>query len=79
MAHRRRRYARTNAILLIQDLHVIIVNIATGETLPDLIIDPQQGPLAHRTPSRPFIKASRTCRSQVQALRCPETSQLQRG
>ena len=44
MAHRRRRrrYARTNAILLIQDLHVTTVNIATGETLTDLIIDPRK-------------------------------------
>ena len=38
----RRRYARAFAIQLIQDLPATRVNIATGETLPDLIIDPRK-------------------------------------
>jgi transposase InsO family protein len=35
-----RTYARTDVILLVQDLHVTVVNAATGEILRDLIIDP---------------------------------------
>jgi transposase InsO family protein len=37
-----RTYARTDVILLIQDLHVTIANAATGEILRDLIIDPRR-------------------------------------
>ena len=37
-----RTYARTDVILLIQDLHVTVVNAATGEILRDLIIDPRK-------------------------------------
>ena len=37
-----RTYARTDVILLIQDLHVRIVDAATGELLRDLIIDPRR-------------------------------------
>ena len=37
-----RTYARTDVILLVQDLHVTIVNAATGEILRDLIIDPRR-------------------------------------
>ena len=37
-----RTYARTDVILLIQDLHVTIVNAATGEILRDLNIDPRK-------------------------------------
>jgi transposase InsO family protein len=37
-----RTYARTDIILLVQDLHVTIVNAATGEILRDLIIDPRK-------------------------------------
>jgi len=36
-----RTYARTDVILLVQDLHVTVVNAATGEILRDLIIDPR--------------------------------------
>jgi transposase InsO family protein len=36
-----RTYARTDVILLVHDLHVRIVNPATGEILRDLIIDPR--------------------------------------
>lgn len=34
-----RTYARTDVLLLVQDLHVTVVNAATGEILRDLIID----------------------------------------
>jgi transposase InsO family protein len=37
-----RTYARTDVILLAQDLHVTVVNAATGEILRDLIIDPRR-------------------------------------
>jgi transposase InsO family protein len=37
-----RTYARTDIILLAQDLHVTVVNAATGEILRDLIIDPRK-------------------------------------
>jgi len=37
-----RTYARTRVILLVQDLHVRVVNAATGELLRELIIDPSK-------------------------------------
>ena len=37
-----RTYARTDVILLIQDLHVTVAHAATGEILRDLIIDPRK-------------------------------------
>ena len=37
-----RTSARTRVILLVQDLHVRIINAATGELLRDLIIDPSK-------------------------------------
>jgi transposase InsO family protein len=37
-----RTHARTDVILLVQDLHVTIVNAATGEVLRDLLIDPRK-------------------------------------
>ena len=37
-----RTYARTDVVLLVQDLHITIVNAATGEILRDLNIDPRK-------------------------------------
>jgi transposase InsO family protein len=37
-----RTYARTDVLLLVQDLHVTVVDAATGEILRDLIIDPRK-------------------------------------
>jgi transposase InsO family protein len=37
-----RTYARTDVILLVQDLHVTVVNAATGEIIRDLLIDPRK-------------------------------------
>jgi transposase InsO family protein len=37
-----RTYARTDVLLLVQDLHVTVINAATGEILRDLIIDPRR-------------------------------------
>ena len=35
-----RTHARTHVLLLVQDLHIRIINAATGELLRDLILDP---------------------------------------
>jgi integrase-like protein len=37
-----RTHARTDVILLVHDLHIRIVDAATGELLRDLIIDPRR-------------------------------------
>jgi transposase InsO family protein len=37
-----RTHARTPVILLVQDLHVTVINAATGELLRELIIDPRR-------------------------------------
>jgi transposase InsO family protein len=37
-----RTYARTDVVLLVQDLHVTVINAATGEILRDLIVDPRK-------------------------------------
>jgi transposase InsO family protein len=37
-----RTYARTDVLLLVQDLHVTVVNATTGEVLRDLTIDPRR-------------------------------------
>lgn len=37
-----RTYARTDVLLLVQDLHVTVLNAATGEILRDLIVDPRR-------------------------------------
>lgn len=37
-----RTYARTDVILLVQDLHVTVIHAATGEVLRDLTIDPRR-------------------------------------
>jgi transposase InsO family protein len=37
-----RTYARTDVLLLVQDLHVTVVNATTGEILRDLTIDPRR-------------------------------------
>lgn len=37
-----RSYARTDGILLVQNLHVAVVNAATGENLRDLGMDPRR-------------------------------------
>ncbi|MCU1595292.1 MAG: family transposase, partial [Frankiales bacterium] len=59
-----RTYARTGVILLINDLHVTIVNAATGEILRDLIIDPR----LDYQPTRPHKEVSRTCKTQVRPI-----------
>jgi transposase InsO family protein len=56
-----RTYARTRVLLLIQDLHIRVINAATGELLRDLTLDPDRDyqPTGHppgpppRTPRPP--------------------------
>lgn len=48
-----RTYARTGVILLVHDLHVTVVNAATGEILRDLIIDPRRDYQATGRPPGP--------------------------
>jgi hypothetical protein len=55
-------------ILLVQDLHVTVIDAATGEILRDLIIDPPQGLPTHRPPTRPHKEVGRTCRLQVRPI-----------
>jgi transposase InsO family protein len=45
-----RTYARTRVILLVHDLHVRVVNAATGELIRDLIIDPSKDYQPKNTP-----------------------------
>jgi hypothetical protein len=37
-----RTYAGTDILLLVQDLHVRVVNQATGELIRELVIDPRR-------------------------------------
>jgi hypothetical protein len=64
-----RTYARTDVILLVHDLHVTIVNAATGEILRDLTVDPR---LDYQPTGRPpgpsHEEIGRTCTSQVRPI-----------
>jgi hypothetical protein len=37
-----RTHARTHVIVLVQDLHVRVINAATGELLRELVVDPSR-------------------------------------
>jgi hypothetical protein len=45
-----RTHARTRVILLVHDLHVRVVNAATGELLRELIVDPSKDYQPKNTP-----------------------------
>ncbi|MDT5024751.1 MAG: hypothetical protein QOE61_1177 [Micromonosporaceae bacterium] len=51
-----RTHARTDVILLVQDLHVTVINAATGEILRDLIIDPRRDYQPKDPPNGPVNK-----------------------
>jgi hypothetical protein len=51
-----RTHAGTCVLLLIQDLHIRVIDAATGELLRELDLDPSQGLPAHRTAPRPEKK-----------------------
>jgi hypothetical protein len=48
-----RTHARTHILLLVQDLHVRIINAATGELLRDLTLDPDRNYQPTGKPRRP--------------------------
>jgi transposase InsO family protein len=51
-----RTYARTDVILLVQDLHVTVINAATAEILRDLTIDPRRDYQPRSRPPQPHPK-----------------------
>ena len=51
-----RTHARTRVLLLIQDLHVRVINAATGELLRDLTLDPARDYQPTGKPRRPTRK-----------------------
>jgi hypothetical protein len=63
-----RTYARTDVILLVHDLHVRIVNPATGEILRDLIIDPRRDYQPTGRPPGPAKQIGRTRKPQVRPI-----------
>ena len=64
-----RTHARTPVLLLVHDLHVRVVNAATGELLRELLIDPARDdqpihpPRAKTTPPRTHPEGSGCCPS----------------
>jgi hypothetical protein len=48
-----RTHARTHILLLVQDLHIRIINAATGELLRDLTLDPSRNYQPTGRPRRP--------------------------
>jgi hypothetical protein len=62
-----RTYARTDVILLVQDLHVTVINAATSVILRDLTIDPRRDyqPTTRTQPQKQIV---RTCTSQVRTI-----------
>jgi hypothetical protein len=54
-----RTHARTHVILLAQDLHIRVVDAATGELLRDLILDPTKDYQPTGRPPGPAPKSSR--------------------
>src|SRR5262249_32114684 len=54
-----RAHARTHILLLVQDLHVRIVDAATGELLRDLTLDPARNYQPTGKPQRPPSRTPR--------------------
>jgi hypothetical protein len=63
-----RTYARTDVILLVQDLHVTVINAASGEILRDLIIDPRRDYQPTGKPPGPPKQIGRTGKPQVRPI-----------
>jgi hypothetical protein len=65
-----RTYAGTDILLLVQDLHVKIVNKTTGELLRELIIDPRRDyqPTGRPPGPAPKKKQARTDETSVRAI-----------
>ncbi len=74
-----RAHAGTHVLLLIQDLHIRIINAATGDLLRELTLDPGPRLLAHRPTPRPAPGPARQAKTPNPDVRpgsflCPETS-----
>jgi ABC-type lipoprotein export system ATPase subunit len=54
-----RTHARTHVLLLVQDLHIRIINAATGELLRDLTLDPSRNYQPTGRPPRPTPRTPR--------------------
>jgi len=65
-----RTYAGTDILLLVQDLHVKVVNKTTGELLRELIIDPRRDyqPTGRPPGPAPKTKQARTDETSVRAM-----------
>jgi hypothetical protein len=66
-----RTYARTRVILLVHDLHVRIIDVATGELLRELTVDPSKD---YQALEDPEMTNTRTCFRRSGRPGCPETS-----
>lgn len=64
-----RTHARTHVLMLVDDLHIRVVNAVTGELLRELILNPTCDYQPQQTPTR---RNPRTRR--FEGFRCPETS-----
>jgi hypothetical protein len=51
-----RTHARTRVVLLVQDLHIRVVNATTGELLRQLVLDPTKDYQPTRAPKGPTRK-----------------------
>ena len=72
-----RTHARTHVILLVQDLHIRVVNAATGELLRELTLDPDRDyqPTGHpKDPPENPRNDTPDPRRRSGCFRCPETS-----
>ena len=63
-----RTHAGTYVILLVQDLHIRVVNAITGELLRELILDPHATTSPPEPPGPPTPNKTRTHDSQVRAV-----------
>ena len=79
-----RTHARTPVLMLVQDLHVRVINAATGELIRELTIDPARNYQPTGRPPGPPPGTPRPPRKQKNpnpdegsgSFRCPETSHL---
>ena len=58
-----RTHARTHVIMLVQDLHIRIINAATGELLRQLTLDPSRDCQPTGRPPRPTPGTPRKART----------------
>jgi hypothetical protein len=69
-----RTYTGTRVLILVQDLHITIVNAATGELLRQLTLRSHQGLPAHLRPQGPQTEQALNRIAGSELFRCLETS-----